>query len=73
MHLPGDGALAEALAAEVVEHARRWASQNELRDDVEALGRPTVELPLLTGPIDVGALFELAGRLEEHLAPEVAA
>jgi anion-transporting ArsA/GET3 family ATPase len=72
-HLPGDGALADALAAEVTEHARRWASQNELRDDVEALDRPTVELPLLTGPIDVGALFELAGRLEDHLAVEQAA
>jgi anion-transporting ArsA/GET3 family ATPase len=66
--LPGDGALAEALAAEITEHARRWSAQNELRDDVEALGRPTVELPLLTGPIDVGALFELAGRLEDHLS-----
>jgi hypothetical protein len=73
VHLPGDGALAEALAVEVTDHARRWASQNELRDDVDALGRPTVELPLLAGPIDVGALFELAGRLEEHLALEVAA
>jgi anion-transporting ArsA/GET3 family ATPase len=72
-HLPGDGALAEALALEVTDHARRWAAQNELRDDVEALERPTVELPLLAGPIDVGALFELAGRLEDHLALEAAA
>jgi anion-transporting ArsA/GET3 family ATPase len=69
-----DGAqLADALAAEAVEHARRWAAQDELRDEVEALGRPTVELPLLTGPIDLGALFELAGRLEDHLRTEVAA
>jgi hypothetical protein len=72
-HLPGDGRLADALAAQVVEHARRWAAQDALRDDVEALGRPTVELPLLTGPVDLGALFELAGRLEEHLALEAAA
>jgi anion-transporting ArsA/GET3 family ATPase len=72
-HLPGDGALADALVAQVVEHARRWAAQDALRDDVEALGRPTVELPLLAGPMDVGSLFELAGRLEEHLAAEVAA
>jgi anion-transporting ArsA/GET3 family ATPase len=71
--LPADGGLADALAAGVVEHARRWAAQDALRDDVEALGRPVVELPLLTGPIDVGALFELAGRLEEHLAAPVAA
>jgi anion-transporting ArsA/GET3 family ATPase len=72
-HLPGGPELADALAAEVVEHARRWASQDALRDEVEALGRPTVELPLITGPLDLGCLFELAGRLEEHLRAEVTA
>ncbi|MGY1914841.1 ArsA-related P-loop ATPase [Blastococcus sp. SYSU DS0973] len=65
--LPGGPELADALAAEVVEHARRWASQDALRDLVTALDRPTVELPLLPGPVDLGCLFELAGRLEEHL------
>jgi anion-transporting ArsA/GET3 family ATPase len=70
-HLPGDGALADALAAEVGEHARRWASQDALRDDVEALGRPIVELPLMAGPMDVGSLFEQAARLEDHLRDEV--
>jgi anion-transporting ArsA/GET3 family ATPase len=70
-HLSGGQELADALAAEVVEHAQRWVSQDALRDDVEALGRPTVELPLLTGSMDVGCLFELAGRLEEHLRDEV--
>jgi hypothetical protein len=72
-HLPATGEFADALAAEVVEHAQRWAAQDALRDEVEALARPTVELPLLTGPMDVGCLFELAGRLEEHLRTEVAA
>jgi anion-transporting ArsA/GET3 family ATPase len=66
-HLPGDGGVADALAAQVVEHAQRWASQDALRHQVEALGRPTVELPLLAGPMDIGSLFELAARLEEHL------
>ena len=66
-HLPADAAVADALAAQTVEHARRWTGQDALRDDVEALGLPTVELPLLTGPMDLGALFELAGRLDEHL------
>ena len=37
------------------------------------LGRPTVELPMLTGPIDLSCLYELAERLEEHLTAEVAA
>jgi anion-transporting ArsA/GET3 family ATPase len=72
-HLPGAEAIAHALVAEVTEHARRWASQDALRDDIEALDRPTVELPLLTGNVDVGCLFELAERLEEHLTAEVAA
>jgi anion-transporting ArsA/GET3 family ATPase len=66
-HLPGDDGVADALAAQVVEHAQRWASQDALRDDVEAFGRPVVELPLLPGPMDVGSLFQLAERLEEHL------
>lgn len=72
-HLPADAAVADALAAQTVEHARRWTGQDALRDDVEALGLPTVELPLLTGPVDLGALFELSGRLDEHLRAEVAA
>jgi anion-transporting ArsA/GET3 family ATPase len=65
--------LAPALAAEAVEHAQRWAAQDALRGDVEALGRPTIELPLAVGPIDVGCLFELADRLEGHLRTEAAA
>jgi anion-transporting ArsA/GET3 family ATPase len=73
VHLPVGSGLADALAAEAVEHARRWAAQDELRDEVEALGRPTVELPLLAGPMDLGCLFELADRLAEHLRAEVAA
>ncbi|MCU1606023.1 MAG: Anion-transporting ATPase [Modestobacter sp.] len=65
--------LAGALAAEAVEHAQRWAAQDALRGEVEALGRPTIELPLAAGPIDVGCLFELADRLEGHLRTEAAA
>ena len=70
-HLPAG--LADALAVEAVDHARRWAAQNELRDEVEAMDRPIAELPLLPGPMDLGCLLELAGRLEEHLRTEVAA
>jgi anion-transporting ArsA/GET3 family ATPase len=72
-HLPGDAAIADALAAEAAEHAKRWAGQDALRDEVEALGRPTVELPLLPGPMDLGTLFELADRIEDHLRSQVAA
>jgi hypothetical protein len=73
VHLGGVPGLADALAAEAVEHAQRWAAQDALRGAVDALGRPIVELPLLTGPVDLGALFELGGRLEEHLRAEAAA
>ncbi|WP_299955244.1 ArsA-related P-loop ATPase [uncultured Modestobacter sp.] len=65
--------VAAGLAAEAVEHARRWIAQDALRGDVEALGRPVVELPLSSSPIDLGCLFELAERLEGHLQTGVAA
>ncbi len=71
--VPADPAIAAGLVAEAVEHARRWQSQDELRHRVAELGRPTVELPLLTGPIDLGSLHELAGRLEAHLSAGIAA
>ena len=69
----GGPELADALAAEAVEHAQRWAAQDALRGVVEQLGRPTVELPQAVGPVDVGCLFELADRLGRHLRTEVAA
>jgi anion-transporting ArsA/GET3 family ATPase len=72
-HLPGGTALAEALVSEATDHARRWAAQDALRGEVLALGRPVVELPLLRAPIDLGSLFELAGRLGDHLGVRAAA
>ena len=66
-------ALADALAAEAVEHAQRWAAQDALRGVVAELGRPIVELPQAVGPVDVGCLFELADRLEDHLRSAAAA
>jgi anion-transporting ArsA/GET3 family ATPase len=71
--LPDTAVLAAALAEEAVEHAKVWAAQDACRGRIEELGRPIVELPMLVGPIDLGALFELAGRLEEHLTAGVAA
>ncbi|MGY5885181.1 ArsA-related P-loop ATPase [Modestobacter lacusdianchii] len=71
--VPAAPEVAEGLAAEAVEHARRWVAQDALRGDVEALGRPVVELPLSSSPIDLGCLFELAERLEGQLQTGVAA
>jgi hypothetical protein len=48
-------------------------AQDALRGDVEALGRPVVELPLSASPIDLGCLYELAERLDGHLRAEAAA
>ncbi len=62
--LPDDPAITAGLVEEAVEHARRWRSQDALRGRVAELGRPVTELPLLTGPVDLGALQELASRLE---------
>ena len=57
---------AGGLAAEAVEHAVRVALEGEHRQAVADLGLPTYELPLLTGPIDLGALYELAEWLGEQ-------
>jgi anion-transporting ArsA/GET3 family ATPase len=65
--LAGSPGIPDALAAQAVEHAQRWAGQDALREVVEQLGRPIVELPHAVGPVDVGTLFELADRLEDHL------
>src|SRR5436305_687698 len=67
-----DAALAEALAEEAVDHARTWAAQDALRGTIAELGRPTVELPQLVGPIDLGCLFELAGRCYQSLSSSFA-
>ena len=71
--LPGAADVAAGLAAEAIEHARRWVAQDALRGDVQALGRPVVELPMSVSPIDLGCLFELADRLDDHLRTGVAA
>jgi anion-transporting ArsA/GET3 family ATPase len=50
-----DGLLAEAAA-----HNERIALQREERAELDALGRPVYELPLLPSGIDLGALYSLA-------------
>jgi anion-transporting ArsA/GET3 family ATPase len=54
---------AEGLAAEAAEHAVRVGLEDDNRGHVAELGLPTYELPLLTGPVDLGALYELAALL----------
>ena len=55
--------LAESLADEVRGHALRVRLERRVRSDLEELGRPLVELPLLTGGVDPAALDELTRQL----------
>jgi anion-transporting ArsA/GET3 family ATPase len=61
--------LVPALATEAVEHAERWQVEDRNRATLAELDLPTTELPFLTGPIDLGGLYELA----ELLRPDEAA
>jgi anion-transporting ArsA/GET3 family ATPase len=58
-----DAKLAPALAAEAVEHAERWRVEDDNRGTLSGLGLPTIELPFLAGPVDLGGLYELAELL----------
>ena len=60
------GALATGLIAEAAAHAARVALQRDERKELAGLLRPTYELPLLSGGIDLGALYELAAGLTEQ-------
>ena len=60
------GGYATGLVEEAREHAVRVGLEEENRRTVAELGLPTYELPLLVGPVDLGALYELAGRLAEQ-------
>jgi anion-transporting ArsA/GET3 family ATPase len=53
----------DALLVEAAEHAARVALEKSQRRAVKTLERPTYDLPLLTGGVDLGALYQLA----EHL------
>ena len=63
-----DPKLAARLGEEAVEHAERWAVEDENRAAVAALGLPTYELPFLPGPVDLGGLYELAEILRGEAA-----
>ncbi|HSV67092.1 MAG TPA: ArsA-related P-loop ATPase [Mycobacteriales bacterium] len=59
--LPADHAT--GLAVEAAEHATRVALESTNRSVVADLALPTYELPLLAGPVDLGALYELSSQL----------
>ena len=59
-------ALLEGLLHEAAQHAERRALEDDQRQVVAGLGVPTYELPRMTGGVDLGALYELAGLLREQ-------
>ncbi|WP_433436629.1 ArsA-related P-loop ATPase [Nonomuraea sp. CA-141351] len=53
-------AFAEALAEEIVEHARRTELESAERDSLAEAGLKSYELPLLADGVDLAGLYELA-------------
>jgi anion-transporting ArsA/GET3 family ATPase len=58
--------LVDGLLHEAREHAERRALEDAQREVVSGLGVPTYELPRMTGGVDLGALYELAGLLRDQ-------
>jgi len=62
----GDGSLVDALLDEAAQHAERVALEKRLRAGLQALNRPTYELPRLGGGIDLDGLGRFAELLREQ-------
>ncbi|MDH6111522.1 anion-transporting ArsA/GET3 family ATPase [Kitasatospora sp. MAP12-15] len=56
--------LLDPLLDQAREHAERVALEHDQRADLGALELPTYELPLLSGGVDLGGLYRLAGELK---------
>lgn len=61
--LPSDPATVSGLAAEARAHLTRRELEESLRTELAELGRPLLELPLLSGGVDRAGLQVLADRL----------
>ena len=64
--LPTSTALVDRLLDEATAHADRVQREKEQRAVIDALDRPTYELPFVAEGIDMAALYELAGMLNEQ-------
>jgi anion-transporting ArsA/GET3 family ATPase len=58
--------IAEALAAEAAEHARRAALEEREMARLEEADVPAYELPMLTDGVDLAGLYELADALRRQ-------
>ncbi|MBW1597909.1 ArsA-related P-loop ATPase [Streptomyces sp. JJ38] len=65
----GGGArrLVEPLLQQAGEHAERIRLEAVRREEIAALGLPTLELPLLWDGVDLAGLYELAARVRTEL------
>lgn len=61
--LPGDPATLSGLRTEAMDHLARQAVEEQLRAELNQLGRPVVELPLLPSGVDLAGVQRLAGIL----------
>jgi anion-transporting ArsA/GET3 family ATPase len=59
-------ALAKGLAEELAEHARQVELQDRERGELESVGQPCYELPMITEGIDLGGLYRLATELRNQ-------
>ncbi|WP_199429963.1 ArsA-related P-loop ATPase [Qaidamihabitans albus] len=59
-------ATLDALVEETVEHAVRVAAEQRAREQLAEADLPTLELPELTGGVDVAALYEIAEALVDQ-------
>jgi hypothetical protein len=66
---PGPGGsndVADALAAELGEHATQVLNQREHRRTLTGTGQPCYDLPLITDGVDLAGLYRLAAALREQ-------
>jgi len=62
----GSSDVADALAAELGEHATQVLSQREYRRALTGAGQPCYDLPLITDGMDLAGLYRLATALQEQ-------
>lgn len=65
-HLELAARMVDGLAAEAIEHAARVAMEEELRDVLAGVDRPTYELPILPDGVELGALYQLGAALRDQ-------
>jgi anion-transporting ArsA/GET3 family ATPase len=64
--LHGTDTLAKDLAEELTEHAHQVGLQNRERGELESVGQPCYELPMITDGIDLAGLYRLAAELRNQ-------